>query len=704
MGVQYNSNFDSDTVGQLSAGWLAVIGAWAVSTTNPVSGANALRSTTNANQDIALYTGASATDQQIDWSVKAVKVGSYYLISSPILRANAAYTQGYLCQISYVTGTNITLRLFKRVGAAYTQIGTDTVLGFTLADNNIVMGRAKIVGNTISLYLGVGALPGTPTVTWTDSTYTGAGHAGFYYFLNSTAGPTSVDDVTISDLAVSGTDGTATGANLTGTGSMAAGAASGGGSASASGATLTGTGSLSPGAASAGGQVVPVDSAALLWSPFNWDTLNVGDFGVATKSKQATACGAYLRFRVTGTTSVVLNIDTSTLAGFGSTPLLNWTVGNTAIQSAQLTIGASTLTLATGLTAGTTYDVHVWFMGRTETQGTTWGSAGVSPTNVVRINGIAVDGSATVSAPSVIRPFNDAFYGDSIPEGVRAAGTTTQPADHGRSVAQFVGIGMNAEYGQLGYGATGWEQTSSYGMPPLPTTWNYHSAGRARSFAAPPRAIFVMHGYNGATTAADVSNWLTAVRAAVGTATWLFVCAAPSGVATSTQATGVANYKSAFPTDARVAFIDYSARVTTAGLNQSGTPSAKAVDGVHPYERTHAEIAAAIVQMAQAIMDGQPSGLVARTVTLSLVSNAGAAAANLSGLKWVFWDQANPALMTAPTSAGTVETTDGSGQLVIPVQSSLASGAVGWLVITDSDGTTTQNPAHKAFAGPVQVI
>lgn len=92
-----------------------------------------------------------------------------------------------------------------------------------------------------------------------------------------------------------------------------------------------------------------------------------------------------------------------------------------------------------------------------------------------------------------------------------------------------------------------------------------------------------------------------------------------------------------------------------------------------------------------------------RAVTLTLVVSAtdGSARASLSGLKWAFYD-AMPWTGAAPIAHGTTETTDGSGVIVIPLPgSTLGNGATGWLLVTDSDGTTGTNP--NAFAAPVQV-
>lgn len=93
----------------------------------------------------------------------------------------------------------------------------------------------------------------------------------------------------------------------------------------------------------------------------------------------------------------------------------------------------------------------------------------------------------------------------------------------------------------------------------------------------------------------------------------------------------------------------------------------------------------------------------AKTVTITLVSRLGAARASLSSLKWAFWDYTRPDLITAaPVAGGSAETTDGSGVLVVDVAASaLTNGQIGWLTVTDSDGTA----AHRhAFAGPVAVV
>lgn len=94
-----------------------------------------------------------------------------------------------------------------------------------------------------------------------------------------------------------------------------------------------------------------------------------------------------------------------------------------------------------------------------------------------------------------------------------------------------------------------------------------------------------------------------------------------------------------------------------------------------------------------------------RYASVTLTTNGSTPAASLTGLKWAWFDQATPDAFVAPTDKGTAETTDASGVLVVPLANTAkAAGETGWLIVTDSDGTTTQSPAHKAFSGPVQVV
>jgi hypothetical protein len=102
---------------------------------------------------------------------------------------------------------------------------------------------------------------------------------------------------------------------------------------------------------------------------------------------------------------------------------------------------------------------------------------------------------------------------------------------------------------------------------------------------------------------------------------------------------------------------------------------------------------------------GVPAGTAAPvTATITLVNETGTAQASLSSLKWAWFDEVTPNLFTAPTDQGSAEVTNGSGVLTVTLTGSAkTTGEVGWLIVTNSDGTTSQSPAHRAFSGPVAV-
>ncbi len=97
---------------------------------------------------------------------------------------------------------------------------------------------------------------------------------------------------------------------------------------------------------------------------------------------------------------------------------------------------------------------------------------------------------------------------------------------------------------------------------------------------------------------------------------------------------------------------------------------------------------------------------IATTVSLTLYAADGTTpAASLTNLKWAFYDQATPDLFTAaPVAKGAVETTDGSGVFSASITGTTKRvGEIGYLIVTNSDGTVTQGAALKAFAAPVVV-
>lgn len=613
--------------------------------------------------------------------------------------------------------------------------GTHTV---AIAANDILKFRLKIVGQVVQLWVWnstVESEPATPITSWTDSTQRAA---GYFTVLTQDGGILyGIDNLSISDVASGATAVTLSGPSggivgvasssftagangaITGTVTVTPSDSAGGGtfspttvnissstptavftytpgSAGAKSITVTNNGSLSNPSAhtytATAVTVIPVDDASLFWSPYSWDALGIGDFSVATKSKQTALSGSYLKFKATGTTVIKLGIDSSMYTGLTAIdlPILSWSVNNGTVQSVQLGLATSEVTLASGLTTGTTYPVQVWVKGFTNSLGDRWGSAGVSPTNIVRINGIRLDSGGSVSAPDGLQSNYSIIYGDSIGEGHRSLRNTQINANGmGKSFAWYIGQGLGTEYTVCGFSGQDWDGADS-----VNARWNYHSSGRSRDFSTPPKFVFAVFGSNNSNSPTGVASWLTAARAALGAGVHLFACVATTGIGAASVVDGVANYLSANPTDLRSHLIDVRDTTPLQGSFFYGE------DALHSDENAQAIWASAVIAAAsQIIALEKPTAT--KTVTINLVNASNVAQTGLSGLKWAWFDQNQPQSFMQPTDSGAAETTDGSGVLTITIHTNLSSGSVGWLDVTNSDG----NPAtaHKAFSGPVVV-
>lgn len=103
--------------------------------------------------------------------------------------------------------------------------------------------------------------------------------------------------------------------------------------------------------------------------------------------------------------------------------------------------------------------------------------------------------------------------------------------------------------------------------------------------------------------------------------------------------------------------------------------------------------------------DGASGVVVAPVISVTLTDANNLPLPSLTGLKWAWWDTATVSSQVAPSVTGTGATTDASGVLSVTTLtgSTLSAGQIGWIEVTDSDGTVTQSPVGKVAAGPVQV-
>lgn len=422
-----------------------------------------------------------------------------------------------------------------------------------------------------------------------------------------------------------------------------------------------------------GGGVTPIacDDAGILYSPYTWD--------VDATRAQTINPGAYLRTLFTGA-SAVLNFDTTDVTS--PVPRLRICVDGRTNQSANVAATVS-VTMPSGQD-NTTHLLEVWVDATTETVNR-WNS----PQNVaVKLTGITLEtGDDTVALPQR-RPLNILCYGDSITEGVRTlalngsndldrnSATVCWPLELGRQ--------LGAEVGVVGFGSQGISDTGNGNVPALVDSWDWLWASEARVFTPAPDYCIWLMGYNdgGTDTQADGIAALNGMLTAMPSTQ--FVLFRPLD---GTQAANLQAIAAGCSDPSRVRYI------STAGFWQS----AESPDALHPYG--WACIAQIAPKMADAILTA--ASTTTRTVTVTLTTDGTTPAASLSGLKWAFFDSPQPQSFGAPASQGTGETTDGSGVLTLSVDTTLASGGVGWLEVTDSDGTTSME--HSGFAGPVEV-
>lgn len=95
------------------------------------------------------------------------------------------------------------------------------------------------------------------------------------------------------------------------------------------------------------------------------------------------------------------------------------------------------------------------------------------------------------------------------------------------------------------------------------------------------------------------------------------------------------------------------------------------------------------------------AGALATSVTLTFNDRNGTPRANLTGMKWAFFDQTTPNNLGMPSAKGISASTNSAGVTVVNITGTgLAPGAIGWLIFSNSDGTATQSNLIS-FAGPV---
>lgn len=369
-------------------------------------------------------------------------------------------------------------------------------------------------------------------------------------------------------------------------------------------------------------------------------------------------------------------------------PTLSDSKGNTwvGLTSTTLTTGALRLFYCYAPTVGTGHTF-------TTTLSTSYSSvhvAAFSGAAASPLDGETADttGSA-IGRPGSITPTVD---GDLIISAVvHATGSTPWAIDSGMTI-------LNSQAGTSGQGFSGAiaykVQTTAAAINPQ---WTISSG----NVGTPAIAAF-----KAAVVAAPVLTGPTGTQTGATTATIGVTTDVANGVlyavvTTSATQPSIAQIKAGQNNGGTAAAYASSQTITTTGAK---TFSATGLTASTAYYAHFVHTDASSTDSNRSTSSSFTTAAVPRTATITLTSDGTTPRASLSSLKWAWFDQVTPDLFVAPTDKGAVESTDASGVLVLSLpNSALSIGAVGWLTITDSDGTTSQSPSAKAFSGPVTV-
>jgi lysophospholipase L1-like esterase len=365
--------------------------------------------------------------------------------------------------------------------------------------------------------------------------------------------------------------------------------------------------------------VITFPNRDVFLSPYNWRV--PGDGTVWAPSPG----GPYFKFSVTGTTKVLLNVDTSINAGVaaGDMPTLKVFIDGVPMAFVQLGTSATQVTLASGLTTGT-HTILAYAILGSGVKNNGWSAT----TGQMHIQSLQFDAGSTLSPYPTIYRKNCLIFGDSfLMSYFGEARSPNAPfytvVDPTLSWAVQLGPAIGCEVGVIGIGGSGYLQPGGWGYPPLSEYWNQYDSTHARNFSPAPDYTINAVGINDHRIMNDhkkfsdsevetaVRNWLAAARSALPS-TKIFVFIPVGGEETDEDGTGGANatqIRDAVKAsgDANVFLIDAGTQFVSADNWVSRTWFAPN-DGIHPAEAGHSALAKiAIQQMRKVIRVEKPT-------------------------------------------------------------------------------------------------
>lgn len=306
----------------------------------------------------------------------------------------------------------------------------------------------------------------------------------------------------------------------------------------------------------------------VLYTPFLWRSQTGA-------TMQTSNCGAstYFRANITGAGgNIRMVVATSMLSGIASaaTPLLEYSINGAAESTVVLAYSASNteITIASDLSIGE-YEVRVSFravqLGLGDSLGNRWDHSLTTGSSVWRVVSWIVGNGSIMESQQSRRRRRMLWFGDSNSEGAEAlTAGAGQPrtAQDATIAAPYILAGLLGDEWEAcvdGRSAQGWETGGFGSVPAFPSAWTLYASGASRKSSTllnfEPDLLLVAHGINGTTTSSTVTSWITAARVACPNS-HIGVVVPHTGAARSALTTGVNNYLTGAPGDAKVSLID----------------------------------------------------------------------------------------------------------------------------------------------------
>ena len=360
---------------------------------------------------------------------------------------------------------------------------------------------------------------------------------------------------------------------------------------------------------------IAVTDANWLHTPFNTYGDGTGAFGAnnipggSTIQAIVATGGTPDSVTLSSTGNITLGVDVSRLVSAsvaaGNYPIVSTSLDHGQWVDNQLTpTSTGIVVLSSGTVAQHTlqYVYKAGYCPATGSGPSKWTPAGTPPVPpwAIAVTGLTVDAGCTTVGQAAPAGGIDLVHGDSITEGLRAinASDAVTGNDGLDNYPSIIASTYNSQLGQLGYGATGYEQAGQSGVPGFGSSSGLYFSGASRldangHYQPQPTRIWIAHGSNGTTTQSDVATAITTARSRAPSAR-INVCVPPGGFARAAITAAVAACG-----DSNVKLIDAG---TTFQLQLDGstfpTATNKASDGLHPLVPTHGKYGALLVMLA----------------------------------------------------------------------------------------------------------